>query len=124
MSEHKPNIEEVNALWDEYKKVFRAYWNARTVAVEKAVDSVSDLKDESAKAYDAYRVARYGVIAEELAAGIEEAEPPKAFGFISEGTAAAIVAPLEAVGQGLGELLEPVERVLARFSKAFWRKKK
>jgi hypothetical protein len=121
MSDRK---EEVNALWEEYQKVFRVYWDARRTAVEKAVDSVSDLRAESTKAYDAYRVARYGVIAEELAKAVEETDPHKAFGVISEETAAAIVAPLEAVAEGLGELLEPVERGFLRLCKAFRRKKK
>jgi len=53
------NQKEINALWEEYQKVFYVYWNARCKAVDKAVASVSPLKRRSDKFYEAYRLARY-----------------------------------------------------------------
>jgi hypothetical protein len=75
MSDRK---EEVNALWEEYQKVFYVYWNARGKAVEKAIASVSDLKAASDEAHAAYCASRPNTrtpseeIAQAIVAPLEE----------------------------------------------------
>lgn len=54
-----PTEEAINALWEEYQRVFYIYWNARTKALGKAIASVSGLQATSSEAYEAYRLARY-----------------------------------------------------------------